>query len=58
LLTRLQRRQEWQFFGVLHKADPSLAAAWFICWIELSTEPAISFLLVDEDHWGLKAPSG
>ncbi|MET0227327.1 MAG: ABC transporter ATP-binding protein, partial [Actinomycetes bacterium] len=30
LLTRLRRRQEWQFFGVLHKADPSLAVAWWV----------------------------
>jgi hypothetical protein len=30
LLTRLRRRQEWQFFGVLHKADPGLAVAWWV----------------------------
>jgi ATP-binding cassette, subfamily B, bacterial len=30
LLTRLRRRQEWQFFGVLHRADPGLAVAWWV----------------------------
>jgi hypothetical protein len=30
LVTRLRRRQEWQFFGVLHKADPGLAVAWWV----------------------------
>jgi hypothetical protein len=27
MVARLRRRQEWQFFGVLHKADPGLAVA-------------------------------
>jgi ABC-type multidrug transport system fused ATPase/permease subunit len=29
MLERLRRRPEWKFFGVLPKADPTLAAAWW-----------------------------
>jgi len=29
LLARLRRRQEWQFFATLFRADPGLAAAWW-----------------------------
>jgi ABC-type multidrug transport system fused ATPase/permease subunit len=28
-MTRLRRRQEWQFFGALYRADPRLAVAWW-----------------------------
>jgi ATP-binding cassette, subfamily B, bacterial len=30
VLTRLTERKEWKFFAVLSKADPGLAAAWWI----------------------------
>jgi ATP-binding cassette, subfamily B, bacterial len=40
LLTRLRRRQEWQFFGVLHKADPGLAVAWWVVLVARGLLPA------------------
>jgi ATP-binding cassette, subfamily B, bacterial len=30
VLQRLTARKEWQFFAVLPKADPGLAAAWWV----------------------------
>jgi ATP-binding cassette, subfamily B, bacterial len=30
MLSRLRERQEWKFFGALPKADPTLAAAWWV----------------------------
>ena len=29
MLTKLRERQEWRFFGVLHRADTGLAVAWW-----------------------------
>ena len=40
LLTRLRRRQEWQFFGVLHRADPGLAVAWWVVLVARGLLPA------------------
>jgi len=40
LLTRLRQRQEWQFFGVLHKADPGLAVAWWVVLVARGLLPA------------------
>ena len=28
-MSRLRERQEWRFFGVLYRADPGLAVAWW-----------------------------
>src|ERR1700704_1690496 len=37
---RLTARKEWQFFGVLPKADPGLAAAWWIALLLRGILPA------------------
>ena len=37
---RLRERKEWQFFAVLPKAAPGLAAAWWIALILRGTLPA------------------
>jgi ABC-type multidrug transport system fused ATPase/permease subunit len=40
VLTRLRRRQEWQFFGALFKADPALATAWWAVLVARGLLPA------------------
>jgi ATP-binding cassette, subfamily B, bacterial len=39
-MTRLRRRQEWQFFGALYRADPMLAVAWWAVLIGRGLLPA------------------
>ena len=41
MIGRLRARQEWQFFAVLPKADPLLAAAWWIALVLRGVLPAI-----------------
>ena len=41
MLTRLRARQEWQFFAVLPKADPALAAVWWALIILNGALPAV-----------------
>jgi ATP-binding cassette, subfamily B, bacterial len=41
VLKRLRARPEWQFFAVLPKADPVLAAVWWALLILTGTMPAI-----------------
>src|SRR5687767_14397036 len=41
MLDRLRARQEWRFFGVLPKADPALATAWWIVLILRGVLPAV-----------------
>ena len=38
--TRLRRRQEWRFFGVLPKAAPGLASAWWVVLVLRGILPA------------------
>ncbi len=40
MLQRLKERKEWKFFGVLPKADPGLAAAWWVVLLLRGTLPA------------------
>ena len=40
VLSRLTERKEWKFFGVLPKADPGLAAAWWTALLLRGTLPA------------------
>jgi len=40
VLQRLTERKEWKFFGVLPKADPGLAAAWWVALLLRGTLPA------------------
>src|SRR4029434_1936292 len=40
MLRRLRQRNEWKFFGVLPKADPGLAAAWWIALVLRGVLPA------------------
>ncbi len=40
MLQRLTERKEWKFFGVLPKADPGLAAAWWIALVLRGILPA------------------
>ncbi len=40
VLQRLTERKEWKFFGVLPKADPGLAAAWWTALVLRGTLPA------------------
>ena len=39
-LARLRRRQEWQFFGALYRADPRLAVAWWAVLVGRGLLPA------------------
>ncbi|HEX6464342.1 MAG TPA: hypothetical protein VFZ98_07815, partial [Vicinamibacterales bacterium] len=39
-MTRLRARNEWKFFAVLPRADPALAAAWWIVLLLRGTLPA------------------
>jgi ABC-type multidrug transport system fused ATPase/permease subunit len=41
VLQRLRERQEWKFFGALPKADPTLAAAWWVVLILRGVLPAV-----------------
>jgi ATP-binding cassette subfamily B protein len=41
VLQRLTERKEWKFFGVLPKADPGLAAAWWTALLLRGTLPAV-----------------
>jgi len=41
LMSRLRQRKEWQFFGVLPKADPGLAAAWWLILVLRGVLPAV-----------------
>jgi anti-sigma-K factor RskA len=41
VLKRLRARQEWQFFAVLPKADPALAAVWWALIILSGALPAV-----------------
>lgn len=38
---RLRARNEWQFFGVLPKADPRLAAGWWAVLVARGMLPAV-----------------
>ncbi len=40
MLTRLRERQEWRFFGVLYRADPGLAVAWWAVLVGRGLLPA------------------
>jgi ABC-type multidrug transport system fused ATPase/permease subunit len=40
-MSRLRQRNEWKFFGVLPKADPALAVAWWAGLILRGTLPAV-----------------
>jgi len=40
VLQALTERKEWKFFGVLPKADPNLAAAWWVALLLRGTLPA------------------
>jgi ATP-binding cassette, subfamily B, bacterial len=41
VIARLRQRQEWQFFAVLPKADPLLAAAWWVALVLRGILPAV-----------------
>src|SRR3989475_4890355 len=41
MFRRLRQRNEWKFFGVLPKADPGLAAAWWSALILRGVLPAV-----------------
>ncbi|HKB14273.1 MAG TPA: hypothetical protein VKD69_26590, partial [Vicinamibacterales bacterium] len=41
MLTALRARREWQFFAVLPKADPALAAAWWVILVLRGVLPAL-----------------
>jgi ATP-binding cassette, subfamily B, bacterial len=41
MLQRLRERNEWKFFSVLPKADPSLAAAWWFVLVLRGVLPAV-----------------
>src|SRR5437899_3268582 len=41
MLRRLRERQEWKFFGVLTKADRTLAVAWWALLILRGVLPAV-----------------
>jgi ATP-binding cassette subfamily B protein len=40
VLTRLRRRQEWQLFAALFRADPAMATAWWVVLITRGVLPA------------------
>ncbi|MGH2686961.1 MAG: ABC transporter ATP-binding protein, partial [Actinomycetota bacterium] len=40
MVARLRERQEWKFFGVLHKADLPLATAWWVVLVLRGLSPA------------------
>jgi ABC-type multidrug transport system fused ATPase/permease subunit len=40
VLSKLRDRQEWKFFGVLHKADTGMAVAWWVVLALRGTLPA------------------
>jgi len=40
-MKRLRARQEWQFFGILPKADPVLATLWWIVLVARAALPAV-----------------
>jgi len=40
VLQRLTERKEWKFFGVLPKADPGLAVAWWVALLLRGVLPA------------------
>src|SRR5829696_1130986 len=40
LMARLRERQEWRFFGVLYRADPGLAVAWWAVLVGRGLLPA------------------
>ena len=40
MVLSLRERKEWQFFGILPKADPALAIAWWILLVLRSVLPA------------------
>ncbi len=39
--TRLRERPEWDFFASLHRADPTLAASWWVLVVALGVLPAL-----------------
>ena len=41
MITRLRRRQEWAFFGALHRAAPGHAAAWWLGLVVRGSLPAV-----------------
>ncbi|TCC52840.1 ABC transporter ATP-binding protein [Kribbella capetownensis] len=41
MISRLRRRPEWQFFAVLPKADPLLAAVWWLLLLARGALPAV-----------------
>ena len=41
MIAALRARQEWQFFAVLPKADPLLAAAWWVVLVLRGLLPAL-----------------
>jgi ATP-binding cassette subfamily B protein len=41
VLERLRARKEWKFFGVLPKADPTLAAVWWVVLVCRGVLPAV-----------------
>ncbi|NIK55314.1 ABC transporter ATP-binding protein [Kribbella shirazensis] len=41
MVSRLRERPEWQFFGVLSRADPGLAAAWWVLLLARGALPAV-----------------
>lgn len=41
IVNRLRRRNEWQFFAVLSRADRPLAAAWWVALAVTGLLPAV-----------------
>ena len=52
MLQLLTERKEWKFFGVLPKADPGLAAAWWAALLFRGILPA-AFAILSLTAWSL-----
>ena len=53
MLRSIAQRKEWQFFAVLPKADPALAAAWWATLILRGILPAVFAIVMGAptEHW-------
>ena len=58
MLSRLRARKEWQFFGVLVKADRALALAWWTALVLRGLLPAAFAIAMGALELALEVDSG